>query len=113
MNSPKKQAGTAEAGKTKMENSTNGNGNGRRTILGPNTLMPVGVMVTLLLTIIAAVFWLDTRFDELEVRMMEIERSIGDRWTGNDMKLWTEMMQRKNPGHVIPDPWEIVKHREN
>lgn len=111
MNLPKNASGSAEAGKTKMNESTNGNG--RKTILGPNTLMPAGAMVTLILTIIAAVFWLDTRFDELEVRMMEIERSIGDRWTGNDMKLWTEMMQRQNQTLCIPDPWTITKHREN
>lgn len=110
MNSPQEvTSGAVEARKTKMNNNER---NGRR-VIGPNTLIPLGLAAALVVSIIGGVFWLDSRFDNLEARMEQIERNVGGRWTGNNMKLWSEMMQRQNPESKIPDPWSIVKHRGN
>ena len=104
-------SGATDARKTKMNGNEQNGRNGRR-VIGSNTLIPLGLVGVLVFSIISAVFWLDSRFDSLEARMVQIELSIGDRWTSSSMKLWSEILQRKNPETKVPDPWEIVKHRK-
>lgn len=43
----------------------------------------------------------------IEMRLANIEDSVGDRWTKSQMRLWVAEFEKVNPSIKIPDPSTI------
>ncbi len=80
-------------------------------VISKETLLPVG-FVLLLLT---GALWLNNQLvglnhslDLIDIKLEGIEadlqRGVNDRWRGMDMKVWTLLLEARNPALDIPDP---------
>lgn len=73
-----------------------------------DTLLPV----SLVLLIVGGIVWLNNRLLAIEYRLDAIDYKvnigIGDRWRGEDMIHWAELLQAQNPDLIVPKP--IPKH---
>ena len=97
------------------------------------TLVPIGLLVSVVLTAVGSVLWLGTQFSDLaavqqaaafdrERGMLQLRNEIAilsgdikalqvqvqntqdDRWRYHDMKAWVEILKAKNPALDIPEP---------
>ena len=80
------------------------------SVITKSTLVPIGVVLTTIITVISAWGYLDSRFTEImksldrqDRRLETLERMSGERWTSMDMKLWVSELRRLNPKMEIPD----------
>ena len=61
---------------------TTGNGtNGKRQILGTNTLIPLGLVISLC----AGVVWISTQLNEIRFRLEALDEKLETQWTSQDM----------------------------
>ncbi len=92
-----------------------------RIVLSEKTLVPLGVVVSVLCTLFPAYLWLqsefastrkhvdtkieaiDTRLRGVEQRLDRIELQASERWTETDMRLWVLEFARRNPRLSVPD----------
>lgn len=88
------------------------NGNGKSVILGRNVLVPASVIggaIALLLMVGSYVKSNVTDpIAETKADVAEIKRTLTDRWTGTNMKMWELEMRRSNPTLTMPNTWDIV-----
>lgn len=92
--------------------STRGNGNNR---LGPNTLVPLGAVVAVILSAAAGAVWVNNVFMELRHQLEQVRfeladmketvgRQMDDRWRARDMQSWAKLLQAQNPELKVPIP---------
>lgn len=92
-----------------------------RIILTEKTLVPLGVVASVLGVLFPAYLWLqsefastrkhvdtkieaiDTRLRGVEQRLDRIELQASERWTETDMRLWVLEFARRNPRLAVPD----------
>jgi hypothetical protein len=113
-------------------NGSNGNGvvngNGKK-VLGPSTLLPLGMVAAMVVSVITAERYLDAKFNtmageiqdvkqqvnsfkiDMNYQLQTIRATVGNRWTSQDMKVWEQSLKIKNPTLDVPDCNEIVKTR--
>jgi len=109
----------------------NGNGNGKKVsgVLSTNTLMPLGFVLAMVVVILNAQRYLDTKFAAMQIRIDESQKKIIDlnyavnaqlttikgmmvnRWTSQDMRIWEQELKINNPTLNIPDSTRIVRNR--
>lgn len=68
------------------------------------TRMPIGVAVGCIVAFIGGALWLNNSLHRIEQRLLNMEASMNDRWTGRDMRIWTLQMRLENPNLKIPEP---------
>jgi len=71
-------------------------------IVSKATGITVGLALALAATIGGPLFWLDSRFDEIEAKLLRIEISKKDRWSSTDMRDWISDFKDKNPSLKVP-----------
>lgn len=91
----------------------NGNGNGTKPIiLGKNVLMPVGVTSAIIGLMLLCASYIKSNITDpistMQVDVNDIRRTLTDRWTGTNMKMWELEMRRRNPDLNMPNAWDIV-----
>lgn len=88
----------------------------QRESLSPNTWVPLGAVVGVILSLVGGTWYLSRSWAELEIRLIRldtrlntiegsvfrIETSVDDRWRGRDMSLWVERLQELNPEIKVP-----------
>jgi hypothetical protein len=102
----------------------------KKSFFTQNTMIPLGMMVTIVLGAIGFHLWLMTQFTDVKnqavTNLVEIKRSIDsidrrvermestsrDRWTASDMKIWELECSRMNPQSKYPNVWEIIQQRK-
>jgi hypothetical protein len=79
---------------------TTGNGtNGKRQILGTNTLIPLGLVISLC----AGVVWISTQLNEIRFRLEALDEKLETQWTSQDMENWALRFKMANPDIEIPN----------
>jgi hypothetical protein len=77
------------------------------------TLVPIGLVVAVVIAITTGAVWLNSTLQSLDFQLTALQNKVDsiqqqleaasfDRWTGRDMKLWTELLKAKNPNLEIP-----------
>ena len=83
-------------------------------IISKETLIPIGLAVAICGAIITGVLWSNSKLISIQYELKDVRRSIlnietsleyaaSDRWTGNQMYQWVELLQVKNPDLDIPE----------
>ena len=82
--------------------------------LDRSTLIPLGLLITVVLSAISGTVWLQASFMDLKYQLkdntdtineikMEIQEKMTDRWTRTDMTNFLDLLKAKNPELKIPD----------
>lgn len=80
----------------------------RLSKIDQNTLVPIGVVVSVMLGLFGAHTWLDARLDQIDSRLERIEDVNDGRWTVTDQRLWAAELSRANATLSVPE----VVHQE-
>lgn len=79
--------------------------------LDKSTLVPIGLLVSVVLASIGATTWiqgtlmeLQHKIDLLDTRMTTIATMDRDRWMLHDQTAWAELLQARNPALNVPIP---------
>ena len=70
----------------------------RKFTLSKETLMPLGMVVTLC----AAVVWISSQLTTINYKLDMIENAMQDQWTRRDMENWGLRLKMQNPEIKIP-----------
>jgi hypothetical protein len=74
--------------------------NGKKAqILGPGTLVPLGLVISLC----AGVMWISNQLGEIKFKLDTLETKLEDQWTSQDMENWALRLQMANPNISLPD----------
>lgn len=84
--------------------------------LDRSTLVPIGLLVSVVLASITATTWLhgtllklDHKIEQLNQRVGLLTDGVRDRWTGGDMRTWAELLAARNPTLSVPAVSELKK----
>jgi len=53
--------------------------------------------------LVCGVWWISEKLHTIDTRLVAIEERIERRWTSDDMKIWSQSLQIKNPTLVVPE----------
>jgi len=70
----------------------------RKLTLSKETLMPLGMVITLC----AAVVWISSQLNNINHKLDMIEHAMEDQWTRRDMENWGLRLKMQNPDIAIP-----------
>lgn len=98
--------------------------NGKRDVLTANTLVPLGMVAGIILSLVTGAIYFERKFTTIEKQMgvmnhevslqlQTIQANMQNRWTSQDMKIWEQQLQIKNPNLVVPDSSAITKARNS
>jgi len=81
----------------------------RLKALDANTMVPLGVIASVILVLISAVGYLNSKFSSIDKSQQRIERRLekledisSGRWTYTDQRIWALLLQQKNPTLKVP-----------
>lgn len=88
------------------------------TTLDDKTRVPLlwiaGVCVSVVGLAIVSTFWISGQLHNIDARLTNIEQSTVNRWTSQDMEIWSLRLQLKNAGKIdVPDTSDIVRSRNS
>jgi hypothetical protein len=72
--------------------------NNRKFTISKETLMPLGMVITLC----AAVVWISSQLNNINHKLDMIENAMEDQWTRRDMENWGLRLKMQNPDIEIP-----------
>ena len=88
---------------------------GRRAIINRETLLPLGVVVALMTSVIVVFMWLDDRFDRLEAGLAAqhtvLMSRTQDRWTGSMQERWAWKLQESMRDQLGTDAYTPAAFR--
>ena len=70
----------------------------KRTIIGKNTLVPLGMVIA----ICSGVVWMISQLDSINYKLQTIEEKMINHWTKQDMENWGLRLKMENPELKIP-----------
>ena len=70
----------------------------KKTILTKETLMPLGMVITLC----GGVVWISTQLTNINYKLDMLEEKLEDQWTRRDMENWGLKLKLQNPEIEIP-----------
>lgn len=70
----------------------------RKTVLSRDTLMPLGMV----LTICGGLLWINTKLVNIQFQLTTLEGKLEDQWTRRDMENWGLKLKMSNPDITIP-----------
>jgi hypothetical protein len=68
-----------------------------------STLMPIGLMGTLIVSLIGATWWLQNRLSDIDRRLERIEYKTDASWNETSMENWALKLARSNPTINVPE----------
>ena len=71
----------------------------KKTLLGKDTLMPLGMVIALC----SGVVWISTQLTNINYKLDMLEENLEDNWTRRDMENWGLKLKMENPNIVIPE----------
>jgi len=71
----------------------------KKTLLGKDTLMPLGMVIALC----GGVVWISTQLNGINHKLDMLEEKLEDQWTRRDMENWGLKLKLNNPEISIPD----------
>ena len=71
----------------------------KRQILGTNTLVPLGLVISLC----AGVMWISNQLGEIKFKLDTLETKLEHQWTSQDMENWALRLQMANPNLSLPE----------
>ena len=89
-----------------------------RMVINRETLVPIGVAISVVAVIAGGILWTNTKLLEIDYKLRDLARSVetvdqkfdsgmSDRWTRSDMARWTERFRDKNPDLNVPVPGDF------
>mgnify|MGYP005828336721 FL=1 len=78
------------------EQATNGK---KAQVLGPGTLVPLGLVVTLC----AGVMWISNQLSEIRFKLDTLDQKFENQWTSQDMENWALRFKMANPDITLPN----------
>ena len=72
--------------------------NEKRTIIGKDTLVPLGAVVA----ICSGVIWMISQLDSIHYKLQTIDEKMINHWTKQDMENWGLRLKMENPEIKIP-----------
>lgn len=70
----------------------------KKAVLGRETLMPLGMV----LTICTGLLWINTKLVNIQFQLETLEGKLEDQWTRRDMENWGLKLKMSNPEIKIP-----------
>jgi hypothetical protein len=77
--------------------------NAHSGVISASTLMPVGIIGTVVMSAIAFVWWLGDKFGNIDHRLERIESRMVDNMARSEMEAWALRLARDNPNLKVPD----------
>jgi hypothetical protein len=71
----------------------------KKFIMGKETLMPLGMVLTLC----AGLLWINNKLVSIEFKLDTLEGKLEDQWTKRDMENWGLKLKMSNPDLLIPE----------
>ena len=72
--------------------------NDKRTVIGKDTLVPLGVVVA----ICSGVIWMISQLESIHYKLVTIDEKMVNHWTKQDMENWGLRLKMENPDLKIP-----------
>jgi len=90
--------------------------NGQGFTIGKNTGVSLGIILMGLMILgglVANYLQINEKFHQIDSRLLAIERGTSDRWTRQDMQVWSLKLEKENREQllVVPDPDAISRAR--
>lgn len=86
------------------------------SVISPTTLVPIGLAVGIGLGMFGFSKWMYAQFDSLREEIRELKVSAhelgGNRWTAQDMEVFSLRLKLANSSLTVPDVSEIVARRQ-
>ena len=89
-----------------------------RIVIDKGTLVPLGVVLSVVGTLTTMGIWMSSRFTAIDMAIGNIDRRIAflessrfDRWTGTDMRIWEAVMAKQNPTLTLPGVGSVIAAR--
>lgn len=70
----------------------------KKTLLGKDTLMPLGMVIALC----GGVVWISTQLTNINYKLDMLEEKLEDQWTRRDMENWGLKLKLENPNITVP-----------
>jgi hypothetical protein len=70
----------------------------KKTLLSKDTMLPLGMVIT----ICAGVVWISTQLNTINFKLDTLENKLEDQWTKRDMENWGLRFKMENPNISIP-----------
>jgi hypothetical protein len=70
----------------------------KKAVLGRDTLMPLGMV----LTVCTGLLWINTKLVNIQFKLETLEGKLEDQWTRRDMENWGLKLKMGNPEITIP-----------
>ena len=71
---------------------------GKKSLINKDTLMPLGMVVT----ICAGVVWISSQLNSINYKLDALESKLEDQWTRRDMENWSLKLKLQNPNITLP-----------
>jgi len=71
----------------------------KKTLLGKDTLMPLGMVIALC----GGVVWISTQLTNINYKLDMLEEKLEDQWTKRDMENWGLKLKLENPELTVPE----------
>ena len=68
-----------------------------------STLVPLGVMASVLTVFLGATWWLQGRLSDIDRRLERIEYKTDASWNQTSMENWALKLARQNPTLLVPE----------
>lgn len=75
---------------------------------GLSAWVRLGSLVAL---IVAATLWITSMFHAIDTRLISIEAAGRDRWTAQDMTIWSLRLDKDNDSLSVPDVSRVIQDR--
>tara|TARA_R110002110_G_scaffold403179_1_gene620856 strand:- start:562 stop:804 length:243 start_codon:yes stop_codon:yes gene_type:complete len=72
--------------------------NDKRTVIGKDTLVPLGVVAA----ICSGVIWMISQLESIHYKLKNIDEKMVNHWTKQDMENWGLRLKMENPDLKIP-----------
>jgi len=72
---------------------------GKKSLISKDTLMPLGMVVTLC----AGVVWISSQLNSINYKLDALEGKLEDQWTRRDMENWSLKLKLQNPDITLPN----------
>jgi hypothetical protein len=71
---------------------------------------PLGQLVTIVATIVAGAVAVSMQLHAIDIRLVNLEAGVADRWTGSNQTIWSYELRESNTGLIVPDPRDVMDH---
>ena len=83
---------------------------GKPAALGRETLVPLGLALTVTMAVCGAVVWLNHRLDSIDFNIQTLQRDVQGLKDGSRLELWARLLKAQNPALAVPEvhKWDDI-----